>query len=383
MLSNDFYGRQGFIWFTGIVEDVNDPAQLGQVRVRIIGLHSEDKALAPTESLPWAQVSMAPTSAKTHSGPIVGDWVWGFFQDGEFAQIPVITGVFPGVEGKQSQIIHKYQEEVKGANYYPKTSQHHRQVGEGTTFRSVRGVIDGTLTQVNNTLLSTSCGIGPQVKTALAWARLQSSIIIKQLVVAIKALAASLGADPSGLVSFAISVVKHIKNLVDWIKDILDVIRDWTQVISEVVQVCRRIVNFILNLPARLQAFLQNCLKYFLGEISSFIAGILGQIGGAIFSSVPGDLVKEISDLNRSINDSINIVNDIEDNVSNTVENVEGIESDVALALDRTQGILNPTSLSEQNQSVIYLNSYIQNVANNSETLTATTIYTEFKYATP
>ena len=49
MLSNDFYGRQGFIWFTGIVEDVNDPAQLGQVRVRIIGLHSEDKALAPTE----------------------------------------------------------------------------------------------------------------------------------------------------------------------------------------------------------------------------------------------------------------------------------------------------------------------------------------------
>lgn len=383
MLNKDFYGRQGFIWFTGIVEDVKDPAQLGQVRVRIIGLHSEDKSLAPTETLPWAQVVMPPTGAKTHSGPIVGDWVFGFFQDGHFAQIPVIMGVFPGVEGKQSRIINKYQEEKLGADNVPKSTQHFREEGEGTTFRSARGVLEGTLTQVNNTLLSTTCGISPQVWTAVFWSRLQSSIIVKELVLAIKALAAALGSDPTGLVSFAISVLKHIKQFVDWIRDILEVIKDWVKTVEMVVAICRRIVDYILSLPERLKAFLQNCLNYFLGGISNFISGILGQIGDAIFSSVPTELIDTINDLNTSINGVINTTNDISNSITGTANNIEGITNDLSMSANSLEGSFNPTTLEQQKNSTIYLTSYIQKVSNNSESLTSTTVYTEFKYATP
>ena len=37
-----FLGRNGFIWFTGVVEDRIDPQYLGRVRVRAIGYHTQD-----------------------------------------------------------------------------------------------------------------------------------------------------------------------------------------------------------------------------------------------------------------------------------------------------------------------------------------------------
>ena len=37
-----FMGLDGFIWFVGVVEDRNDPDQLGRVRVRCLGFHTED-----------------------------------------------------------------------------------------------------------------------------------------------------------------------------------------------------------------------------------------------------------------------------------------------------------------------------------------------------
>ncbi len=98
MLSKDFYGKQGYIWFTGLVAQVSDKSKLGLVRIRIVGVHSLDESLCPTETLPWAQVVLPPTGSHSTSGPVPGDWVHGYFQDGDFGQIPTITGIFPGIE---------------------------------------------------------------------------------------------------------------------------------------------------------------------------------------------------------------------------------------------------------------------------------------------
>ena len=38
----NFLGRDGFIWFTGVVEDRDDPDKLGRVRVRCVGYHTND-----------------------------------------------------------------------------------------------------------------------------------------------------------------------------------------------------------------------------------------------------------------------------------------------------------------------------------------------------
>ena len=92
-----------FCWWQGVVEDRNDPEQFGRYRVRIIGYHTLDKAVLPTESLPWSIPMQPVTSAaisgvgSSPSGLVEGSSVIGFFVDGGDGQIPVIMGSF-GVE---------------------------------------------------------------------------------------------------------------------------------------------------------------------------------------------------------------------------------------------------------------------------------------------
>lgn len=93
---------QEFIWWVGVVEDRDDPEQLGRCRVRIFGYHTEDKTLLPTEDLPWAIPIQPVTSASisgigtTPVGIVPGTWVAGWFLDGEDKQQPVIMGTIPG-----------------------------------------------------------------------------------------------------------------------------------------------------------------------------------------------------------------------------------------------------------------------------------------------
>ena len=49
MQQNYFMGMDGFVWFTGVVEDRHDPSKLGRVRGRCLGLHTENKVDIPTE----------------------------------------------------------------------------------------------------------------------------------------------------------------------------------------------------------------------------------------------------------------------------------------------------------------------------------------------
>ena len=95
-------GKDGFAWFVGVVEDRNDPAKLGRVRVRVLGRHNEDLTQVKTDDLPWAHVMHPVTDPSmqglghTPSFLTQGSWVVGFFRDTE-AQQPVIMGTLPGV----------------------------------------------------------------------------------------------------------------------------------------------------------------------------------------------------------------------------------------------------------------------------------------------
>jgi hypothetical protein len=98
-----------FQWFHGVVEDVNDPEEMGRVRVRCIGYHTNDVSLLPVSSLPWATPILPFTSASMSSigvsatGILRGSWVIGFFRDGISAQDPVILGTIPSVSTKRTE----------------------------------------------------------------------------------------------------------------------------------------------------------------------------------------------------------------------------------------------------------------------------------------
>ena len=106
---SQFVGRDGFRWWIGqIAPRKSQPDQLDEgkgwsnrYKVRIMGYHPmvEEGGIA-NEELPWA-ICLLPTTAgagganyQTSTILQQGDVVFGFFLDGDDAQVPAILGVF-------------------------------------------------------------------------------------------------------------------------------------------------------------------------------------------------------------------------------------------------------------------------------------------------
>jgi hypothetical protein len=113
-LKSHFVGRDGFIWWIGQVapketwvnnapgketESSADIEGFGErYRVRIMGYHTASKDDLPDEELPFATVMYPVTGgaggdASTSANIRQGNFVFGFFLDGEEAQQPVIMGL--------------------------------------------------------------------------------------------------------------------------------------------------------------------------------------------------------------------------------------------------------------------------------------------------
>ena len=114
LVKTHFLGRDGFIWWIGqIVDQTQWAANLGgsptrttkeqkgfdfRYKVRIMGYHTAAPGDLPDEQLPWASI-MLPVTAGVSGGAMStpnlrqGDFVQGYFLDGEDAQQPVIMGV--------------------------------------------------------------------------------------------------------------------------------------------------------------------------------------------------------------------------------------------------------------------------------------------------
>ena len=109
MINDKFLGHNGFLWFTGVVEDRNDPQKVGRVRVRALGHHTANTTILPTSDLPWAHRRLPATSAgisglgHSATGLVEGSWVLGYFRDGNDRQEPIVMGTLPGYPAELSQ----------------------------------------------------------------------------------------------------------------------------------------------------------------------------------------------------------------------------------------------------------------------------------------
>jgi hypothetical protein len=98
----DYYGDQTR-WFVGTVKSINDPLELGRVKVRIFGVHSDNVADVPDGDLPWAQVVVPITEGSSSGlGTNIGikpqAQVYGIFLDGQNSQLPLVLGSIPRYE---------------------------------------------------------------------------------------------------------------------------------------------------------------------------------------------------------------------------------------------------------------------------------------------
>lgn len=103
-----FYG-DNTRWFVGTVVDINDPEELGRVKVRIFGVHPDDTNATSNADLPWASV-VAPITEGGSSGIGANTGiknraqVFGIFLDGKHSQVPMVVGSIPKYETEPSDV---------------------------------------------------------------------------------------------------------------------------------------------------------------------------------------------------------------------------------------------------------------------------------------
>ena len=133
-------------WFEGVVEDRNDPLQLGRVKIRCIGYHTENKQDLPTDDLPWAVPVQPITSAAMSGvgisplGPVPGTVVVGFFRDGEDCQYPVFFGTLAGIPQEAANTTSGFSDP---SGFYPKSDH----LNEPDTNRLARGQTEKTIVE--------------------------------------------------------------------------------------------------------------------------------------------------------------------------------------------------------------------------------------------
>ena len=156
LLKNYNIGKDGFIWWLGQVCEaktwehnypclpVNSQKDLPgfkrRVKVSILGWHTSDKKELKSEELPWAYCLLPVTAGGGTGGASEslnftgGEWVFGFFLDGEDGQQPVIIGVLD----KSTQ--NDWRDTVPDARYVPFSGFSNKRVAPLTDMKK-----DGTV----------------------------------------------------------------------------------------------------------------------------------------------------------------------------------------------------------------------------------------------
>lgn len=128
----DYNGSQ--IFFKGVIEDNDDPLLYGRVRVRVMGVHTENKTDVPTSTLPWATISRSLDYGGLQNGyglssiPQVGTWVFLFFDLGEYDK-PVIIGAIAGKDNGNFSLDSNY----KTTHKIKTPANHIIEINDGTS----------------------------------------------------------------------------------------------------------------------------------------------------------------------------------------------------------------------------------------------------------
>jgi len=313
------------IW-TGVVEDTKDPLNLGRCKVRVFGVHSDNLQEVPTATLPWATPVTPPNSSKSFSTLLEGDYVIGYFQDGEGSQVPVILGSTPAVFSKAYNTAKGFSPQSKDPikTDLPAGQAH----GPVTTPPSARGDIANTAIYYTNKTLDHACdfryqinldvGLGTFINpvTAIQQAikagknkaamqmRLLVGVMADKLRKAVNALIAIMGLDKTGVLSMSYSVAKDIfRKINEMTMKVAEVVELATYYISLVKEI-QQIIDYLKSLPARILAMVQDCIFGFVNSVKNFVSQVKS-IPGAVQNSVENVFTQ----LTSSANETLNLVN--------------------------------------------------------------------------
>jgi len=336
----NFIGKDGFNWWIGVVESRNDPLKMGRCQVRIFGYHTENKQLIPTADLPWAPCLVSPNSQQGFTTPKEGDYVMGFFADGESNQAPTIMGIYAGIKssaGGDNGFQDPRTPAQIAAAPKPPDGIVVESVGQPTVPPLARGVVANTAISQANSNLSHVCDFVGDMQKNINLKK-YTKAIAAQIRKAIRAVLRLLGlGDGTGKVSWLLNTLKSIKREVDYInKQILQPILDFQKYVVAYIAKLREILQWILSLPAKFLALLKDCLA----KIIKAIANVFKDIGAGLsegFSDGPSDFGETLEEAKA-----------LATTVGNTVRLTAAVGAGtVAIVGSATAGLLVPTSQTE------------------------------------
>jgi hypothetical protein len=270
---NNFIGKDGFNWWVGVVENrTGDPLKLGRCQVRIFGHHTENKILLPTEDLPWALPSLPTNNSQNFSVPKEGDYITGFFADGESSQSPIMTGVLPGlkslVSGQSGFQDPRTLEEIDSAPK-PPDGVILETVGEPTNSPSSRGVVQNTLQGQAADNRTHNCDICSGLNKDIA--EIKSSIMTTVKDLRLAAEAAFAGSEANPVIESAKESIETLKAEAKLIQKELQPVIDEVKAYEQYIKDLQDLIAYIKNLPAELIGIFTKCLS----EATNSLTGAL------------------------------------------------------------------------------------------------------------
>jgi hypothetical protein len=260
---NNFIGKDGFNWWVGVIENrTGDPLKLGRCQVRIFGHHTDNKVLLPTEDLPWALPSLPINNSQNFSVPKEGDYVTGFFADGESSQNPIMTGVLPGlkaaVSGQSGFQDPRTPEEINSAPKPPEGVVL-ESVGQPTNSPMSRSVVENTLQGQAANNRTHNCDICSGLNKDIAEVKSSIMSVVKDARTTAEAAFASSEANP--IVESAKETIETLKAEAKLIKKELQPIIDEVKAYEQYIKDLKDLIAYIQNLPTELQGIFAKCLS--------------------------------------------------------------------------------------------------------------------------
>lgn len=371
MYNKNFAGRNGYIWWTGVVEDRKDPLKTGRVRVRIIGWHPESLTELPTAQLPWAIVLLPTSGAKAFSGPKEGDWVHGHFLDGESAQQPVVVGVYPGMVSQKTKTAISPAADLNAkpatgfvdtrtatqviAGPKPPSYSLEGELGKPNTPRLSQGVVTGTGVEDSNKKIEHVCDFISEMQKNINLKK-YTKAIANQIRQAIRAVMRALGlSDATGQYSWLIDKLKTFAREAKRIqKEVIQPIIDFERYVLAYIAKLREMIAYILSLPNRLLAILQDCLQ----RLLKLIANIFSDIGQGISDELSSSSFQEVIDAAKEAAGA----------AADTVKAASTAAAGVAIiATSATAGLLIPANAAELEQANATISAYEKTVPSTAD----------------
>jgi hypothetical protein len=280
LLKSNFLGRDGFRWWIGQIPpesahggQINGAGWGNRFKVRIMGYHPYNTVELPDEDLPWAQCLLSTTAGTGASNHVTtvkvrpSDTVFGFFLDGDNAQIPIIMGCF----GRTSQV----PSSDYAGPFQPFTGQTSKINNDGTTLKK-----DETSEQNANSAKSPR-NVSPQQAQALGNGELQYFSAIGDKI----PLANTVNNTFVGKIS------AEITNLLNKIK---------------VPAIFTNIANEINRVTEKIQAITNGLVGNMINGLYTKLAGILNSGLSLLY-----DKIKKISGHNAAVNALTDMLNPV------------------------------------------------------------------------